>query len=167
MTTDDGGTRNVNRSVAFVFGGLWAVGGIAALVAARHVPFTSAEGVKLLGEFDVNRLRGALMILAAVVLLAGAIARPGAARRANLTIGGLWVVLDVFALVTGHGTLNVLALHGHDADLLLLAALALLASGLVLDLPPTHGSGPKYRTVRYGQGPRYVEAGDLPDRRPS
>lgn len=167
MATDDGGTRNVNRSVAFVFGALWAVGGIAALLAARRVPFTSPEGVKLLGEFGVNGLRGVLMIVAAVALLGAAIARPGAARRANLVVGGLWVVLDVFSLLTGHSTLNVLALHGHDADLLLLAALALLASGLVLDLPPTHGSGPKYRTVRYGQGPRYVEAGDLPDRRPS
>lgn len=154
---------SVNRLVAGVFGLLWLAAGIASIAAARHVPFASAEGVKVVhGEFDVNGLHGALMVLAGAVLLGAALAGHRAARTANVAVGALWVLLDVFALYAGKRHFNVFALHDTGADVLLVAGLVLLGVGTVVDLPSTSGEGLKYRTVKHGQQPVFVDERDLP-----
>jgi hypothetical protein len=154
---------SVNRLVAGLFGILWLAAGAGSIVAARHIPFASAEGVKVVhGEFDVNGLHGALMLLAGAALLVAALAGHRAARIANKVVGGLWVVLDVFALYVGKRHFNVVALHDTGADVLLVAGLVLVAVGTVVDLPSTEGVGLKYRTVEHGQQPIFVDESDLP-----
>jgi hypothetical protein len=161
VANDGDQTRTVNRWVAFLFGALWLAGGGAAVAASTGVGFTASDGAKLPGNFEVNGLHGSLMIVAGLALVGAALVSRRAARITNLVVGVAWVAMDVFALITGKSSLNVLAINDHDADLLLLAALALLAVGLILDRPRTSGSGPKYRTVRYGQGAQYVDRRDL------
>ncbi len=152
---------NANRYVAGLFGVLWLAAGAMALTISRHIGFFDSQGAKALRQFDVNGFSGLVMLAAGAVLTAAALGSLLLARRASLTVGVVWLGLDLFALVAGHRSINVLALHDHGADLLLLASVVLLASGLLLDRPPTNGSGPKYRTVRYGQGPRYLDVTDL------
>lgn len=152
---------NANRYLAGLFGLVWLAAGGVALAISRHIGFFDPQGAKVLRQFDVNAFSGLVMLVAGAVLTAAAMGSRRLARRANLTVGAAWLALDLFALLTGHRSLNILALHGHSADFLLLASLILLASGLLLDLPPTTGRGPKYRTVRYGQGPRYLDVNEL------
>lgn len=158
---------SANRAASAVFGILWLAGGGWALVASRHVGFTDNHGVKLLGQFAVNGLRGSLMVAVGLVLVAAALAGPRAARRANLAVGIGWLVLDLLSVLVGDRTINVVALHDHAADILLIAGLGLVAVALLLDLPPTSGTGRKYRTVSYGQGARTVDADELPPESPS
>lgn len=151
----------VNRTVGALFGAFWLASGVVSVVAARSAPVTSSTGATLPGDFSVNLLHGVLMLVAGAALVAGSLASARTTRRVNLLVGLVWVVLDLIALATGTSSFNVLAINGHDADLLLVAALGLLAVALLLDLPRTAGHGPAYRTVRHGEGARYVDAGEV------
>ena len=115
------GTRSVNSTVAVVFGAVFTLVGLAGFFVSDT--FAARNDDALLG-FQVNHLHNIVHLLIGLALLAAS-RRTESARRANLLIGGTYLVLGVLGWFITGTPINILALNSADH-------LLHLASGAVL-----------------------------------
>lgn len=123
--------------------------GFAAIPAGLGHPFGGQDGGEVLGLLKANLLSAAVHLALGSVLLAAAVRGTKRARLANRGVGGACLLLAVYGLIAEDTWADLLATNGGDNDLHLVLVLVLLAVGVLADRMPTHGHGPKYRTVRY------------------
>ena len=117
------GEKTLNQKVALVFGAIYVLVGILGFFFTDQF-IGEAEGDKLLGIFAVNHLHNIVHLLIGVALIGASRAGDAAARSANMTIGGVYLLLGVVGWFL-KGDLNFVNLNAADH-------LLHLASGAVL-----------------------------------
>jgi hypothetical protein len=123
------GARSVNSTVAAVFGAVYVLVGLAGFFVSDT--FAATDDNTLLG-FEVNHLHNIVHLLIGVALLAAS-RRTEMARRANMIIGGTYLVLGVIGwFITGTAA-NILALNAADHWLHLLSGAVLVAVAVAAD----------------------------------
>ena len=117
------GENTLNQKVALAFGAIYVLVGILGFFFTDQF-IGEAEGDKLLGIFAVNHLHNIVHLLIGVALIGASRAGDAAARSANMTIGGVYLLLGVVGWFL-KGDLNFVNLNVADH-------LLHLASGAVL-----------------------------------
>lgn len=126
-------TRTVNRTVGFVFGGLFVLTGLAGFGVTDGLPFMAREGEPLLA-FEVNPLHNLVHLGIGLVLIFSAIAGLRAAKRANTFVGAVYLLTGLLGLfLTNQPDANILAINAADNGLHFVSALVLLGVGLFAD----------------------------------
>ena len=129
--------RRLNTLVAFVFGAVFVLVGLAGFFVTGGHHVAGQDGGKLLGLFQVNVVHNLVHLAVGAVMIGAAIASARAAKAVNLLFGVVYLVVFVFGLVALGNSLNFLALNGADNGLHLALGAVLLAAGLTLDRRPT------------------------------
>jgi hypothetical protein len=129
-TTAGGPGRTVQPLLGFVFGAAYLVVGLAGFTVTDGHSFAGHDGGKLLGIFMVNPLHNVAHLAVGALLLTAAYAGARSARMANVTVGGVYLLLGVAGLFVLSGSANVLALNSPDNALHFASALVLLGVGV-------------------------------------
>jgi hypothetical protein len=125
--------RRLNTLVAFLFGAVFVLVGLAGFfVTGGHHP-VGQDGGKLLGLFQVNLIHNLVHLAVGAIMIGAAIAGLRAAKAVNLFFGVGYLVVFVFGLFAVGNSLNFLALNGADNGLHLALGAVLTAVGLGLD----------------------------------
>lgn len=122
-----------NRIVATVFGAVYILVGLLGFTATSGVGFVSTDGGLLLGIFEVNPLHNIAHLLIGAALLAAGLRSTAAAKRVNVTVGAVYLLLGIVGFFLVGTALNILALNTADHILHLASAIVLLGAGLALD----------------------------------
>lgn len=125
--------RRLNTLVAFAFGAVFVLVGLAGFFVTGGHHAVGQDGGKLLGLFQVNVVHNLVHLAVGAVMIGAAIAGARAAKAVNLLFGVVYLVVFVFGLFALGNSLNFLALNGADNGLHLALGAALVASGLLLD----------------------------------
>ncbi|RWR25441.1 DUF4383 domain-containing protein [Agrococcus lahaulensis] len=125
-----------NRLVATVFGAVYLLVGVLGLFVAGS-NFAGEEGGLLLGIFQVNHLHNIAHLLIGAALLAAGLRSTAAAKRVNVTVGAVYLLLGIVGFFLVGTALNILALNTADHILHLASAIVLLGTGLALDRSTT------------------------------
>ena len=104
------GARSVNSTVALVLGVAFVLAGLAGFFVSET--FAATDDDLLLG-LQVNHLHKIVHLLIGVALLAAS-RRTETARRANLLIGGTYLVLGLLGWFIDDTEANILALNAPD-----------------------------------------------------
>ena len=120
----------VQPLLGFVFGAVYLIVGLAGFTVSGGHSFAGHDGGKLLGIFMVNPLHNVAHLAVGAVLLGAAYAGPRPARRANIAVGAVYLLLGVIGLFVLSSSANILALNSPDNALHLASALVLLGVGL-------------------------------------
>ncbi|MBO1769026.1 DUF4383 domain-containing protein [Agrococcus sp. TF02-05] len=125
-------SRSPNRLVATIFGAVYLLVGLLGLfVAGTNV--VGEEGALLLGVFQVNHLHNIVhLAIGAALLLAGLRSTP-AAKRVNVIVGAVYLLVGIAGFFIVDTPANILALNTPDHFLHLGSAIVLLGVGLALD----------------------------------
>ncbi|ERG63420.1 hypothetical protein L332_03010 [Agrococcus pavilionensis RW1] len=125
-------SRSPNRLVATIFGAVYLLVGLLGLfVAGTNV--VGEEGALLLGVFQVNHLHNIVhLAIGAALLLAGLRSTP-AAKRVNVIVGAVYLLVGIVGFFIVDTPANILALNTPDHFLHLGSAIVLLGVGLALD----------------------------------
>ncbi len=129
-------TQSPNRLVATIFGAVYLLVGVLGLFVAGG-NFAGQEGGLLLGVFQVNHLHNIAHLIIGAVLLAAGLRSTPAAKRANTTIGAVYLLLGILGFFIADTAANILALNTADHFLHLASAIVLLGVGLALDKDTT------------------------------
>jgi hypothetical protein len=119
----------INKTLALVFGVVYALVGVAGFLVTGDVPFAGDQGNPLV-LFDVNGLHNIVHLLIGVALIAAS-RRLDTARGANLAIGVTYLLLGVLGPVINDTPVDIIGLNGADHVLHLVSG-ALLAAVAVL-----------------------------------
>jgi hypothetical protein len=125
--------RRLNTLVAFAFGAVFVLVGLAGFFVTGGHHAVGQDGGKLLGLFQVNVVHNLVHLAVGAVMIGAAIAGARAAKAVNLLFGVVYLVVFVFGLFALGNSLNFLALNGADNGLHLALGAVLVASGLLLD----------------------------------
>jgi hypothetical protein len=125
--------RRLNTLVAFLFGAVFVLVGLAGFFVAGGHHAVGQDGGKLLGLFQVNLAHNLVHLAVGAIMIGAAIAGLRAAKAVNLTFGVVYLVVFVFGLFAVGSSLNLLALNGADNGLHLVLGAVLTAVGLGLD----------------------------------
>lgn len=118
-------TSSPNRLAAVIFGAVFLLVGIFGLfVAGDHI--VSTEGGNILG-FEVNHLHNVVHIVIGAVLLSGGLKSIPMAKKANMTVGIVYLVVGILGLFIINTAYNFLALNAADNWLHFITAGILLA----------------------------------------
>lgn len=125
-------SRSPNRLVATIFGAVYLLVGLLGIfVAGTNV--VGEEGALLLGVFQVNHLHNIVhLAIGAALLLAGLRSTP-AAKRVNVIVGAVYLLVGIVGFFIVDTPANILALNTPDHFLHLGSAIVLLGVGLALD----------------------------------
>lgn len=125
--------RDLNKTVATVFGAVYLLVGLIGFAASGGHPVAGPDGGLLLGIFEVNVLHNLVHILIGAVLLgSGMRGTERAAASADTGVGAVYLVVFVYGLVVPlSSAANIVALNSADNVLHLVSAVLLLAVGLV------------------------------------
>jgi hypothetical protein len=123
--------RRLNTLVAFVFGAVFVLVGLAGFVVSGGHHAVGSDGGKLLGLFQVNVVHNLVHLAVGAVMIGAAIAGARAARMVNLLFGVVYLAVFVFGLFALGNALNFLALNAADNGLHLVLGAVLLAVGLL------------------------------------
>jgi hypothetical protein len=124
----------LNSIVAFGFGAVFVLVGVAGFAVSGGHAAAGHEGGDLLGVFQVNALHNLVHLAVGAVMLGAAVAGTRAARLTNIVVGAVYLLLAVLGLVIlGDNPLNVIALNGADNGLHAVLGVALLGIGLAAD----------------------------------
>jgi hypothetical protein len=124
----------LNSVVAFAFGAVFVLVGMAGFTVSGNHAAAGHEGGDLLGLFQVNTLHNVVHLAVGAVMLGAAVAGNRAARLTNTLVGAVYLLLAVLGLfITGDSPLNIIALNGADNGLHAVLGLALVGTGLGLD----------------------------------
>jgi hypothetical protein len=124
----------LNSIVAFAFGAVFVLVGVAGFTVSGGHAAAGHEGGDLLGVFQVNALHNVVHLAVGAVMLGAAVAGTRAARLTNIVVGAVYLLLAVLGLVIlGDNPLNVIALNGADNGLHAVLGVALLGIGLAAD----------------------------------
>ena len=125
-------SRSPNRLVATIFGAVYLLVGLLGLfVSGTNV--VGEEGALLLGVFQVNHLHNIVhLAIGAALLLAGLRSTP-AAKRVNVIVGAVYLLVGIVGFFIVDTPANILALNTPDHFLHLGSAIVLLGVGLALD----------------------------------
>ena len=125
--------RRLNTPVAFVFGAVFVLVGLAGFVVSGGHHAIGQDGGKLLGLFQVNVVHNLVHLAVGAVMIGAAIAGARAAKMVNVLFGVVYLVVFVFGLFALGNALNFLALNAADNGLHLVLGAVLLAVGLLSD----------------------------------
>ncbi|GGK09939.1 hypothetical protein GCM10010123_44820 [Pilimelia anulata] len=123
--------RSLNRPVAFAFGAVFVLVGLAGFLVSGGHHVAGAGGGDLLGLFRVNVLHNLVHLAGGAVLLGAAMAGNRAAALANTVFGLVYLAVFAVGLAVIGTAANILALNGADNVLHLLLGLALAGTGLL------------------------------------
>jgi hypothetical protein len=124
----------LNSIVAFGFGAIFVLVGMAGFTVSGGHSTAGHEGGDLLGIFQVNALHNVVHLAVGAVMIGAAVAGTRAARLTNILIGAVYLLLAALGLVIlGDNPLNVIALNGADNGLHAVLGVALLGFGLAAD----------------------------------
>ena len=132
-------SQSANRLVGGIFGAVYLLVGIAGFLVSSGAAFAGTEGGTLL-LFEVNPLHNIVHLGIGAVLLGAAAASTPAARAANTTVGGVYLLVGLLGLFLVGSAANILALNGADNVLHLASAVLLLGVGLGADRTATAGT---------------------------
>jgi hypothetical protein len=139
MATHTGHTSTLSRIglnsiVAFGFGAVFVLVGVAGFTVSGGHSAAGHEGGELLGLFQVNVLHNVVHLAVGAVMLGAAVAGTRAARTTNILVGAVYLVLAVVGLlILGDNAANIIALNAADNGLHAVLGLALLGVGLAAD----------------------------------
>jgi Domain of unknown function (DUF4383) len=125
--------RRLNTLVAFLFGAVFVLVGLAGFFVTGGHHAVGQDGGKLLGLFQVNLIHNLVHLAVGAIMIGAAIAGLRAAKAVNLFFGVGYLVVFVFGLFAVGNSLNFLALNGADNGLHLALGAVLTAVGLGLD----------------------------------
>ena len=125
--------RRLNTFVAFAFGAVFVLVGLAGFVVSGGHHAIGQDGGKLLGLFQVNVVHNLVHLAVGAVMIGAAIAGARAAKLANVVFGVVYLAVFVFGLFALGTALNFLALNAADNGLHLALGAVLLAVGLLSD----------------------------------
>ncbi|OLB73322.1 MAG: hypothetical protein AUI14_26590 [Actinobacteria bacterium 13_2_20CM_2_71_6] len=125
--------RHLNTLVAFAFGAVFVLVGLAGFVVSSGHHAIGQDGGKLLGLFQVNVVHNLVHVAVGAVMIGAAIAGARAAKAVNLLFGVVYLVVFVFGLFAVGNSLNFLALNGADNGLHLVLGTVLTVIGLLSD----------------------------------
>ena len=126
-----------NRAFGIVLGLIYFVGGILGFFITSATPFTSTEGSKVIGLFEVNPLHSLIHLILGVILLITGLVGPRTARVSNLLVGVVFGILGIFGfIVLAAPSANFLAINGADDVLHWATAVVLLAVAVGADRAP-------------------------------
>lgn len=121
--------RSTNRTVAGLFGAVYALVGLAGFLVSET--FAGTDDDTLLG-FEVNHLHNVVHLAIGLALLAASRAHRSA-RAANLAVGASYLLLAVIGPFLDDTDANIIALNDPDHVLHLLSGLLLLGTALLAD----------------------------------
>lgn len=124
---------SVNRLVATIFGAVYLLVGLLGFAVTGGVDFIDTEGGLLLGIFEVNPLHNIAHLLIGAALLIAGLSNLAAARRVNIVVGAVYLLLGIVGFFLVDTELNILALNTADHFLHLASAIVLLGAGLGAD----------------------------------
>jgi hypothetical protein len=125
--------RRLNTMVAFLFGAVFVLVGLAGFFVTGGHHVIGQDGGKLLGLFQVNVAHNLVHLVVGAVMIGAATNGVRAAKAVNLFFGVVYLVVFVFGLFALGNSLNLLALNGADNGLHLVLGMALTATWLLLD----------------------------------
>jgi hypothetical protein len=108
------------------------VGLLGFVVSGDHA-FAGDQGGHLLGIFAVNGLHNVVHLLVGAGLVGGAASGPAIAKKVNIAVSAVYLVVGVLGVVIGGTSLNLLALNAADHGLHFASALLLLGVGVAAD----------------------------------
>jgi hypothetical protein len=130
------GRLRLNGPVAFGFGAVFVIVGLAGFFVSGSHHAVGADGGKLLGLFQVNVLHNVVHVAAGAGLVAAGILGSRQAKIANTVVGAGYLALFLIGLFIVDTGANVIALNGADNAVHLVLGLALIAVGLGADRRP-------------------------------
>jgi hypothetical protein len=125
--------RRINTLVAFVFGAVFVLVGLAGFVVSGGHHAIGQDGGRLLGLFQVNVAHNLVHLAVGAVMTGAAITGTRAAKGVNLLMGAVYLVVFIFGLFATGNALNFIALNAADNGLHLVIGTTLLAIGLLSD----------------------------------
>lgn len=125
-------SQSANRLVGGIFGAVYLLVGIAGFFVSSGAAFAGTEGGTLI-LFEVNPLHNIVHLGIGAVLLGAAAASTRAAKAANTTVGGVYLLVGLLGLFLVGSSANILALNGADNVLHFASAVLLLGVGLGAD----------------------------------
>ncbi|QZN86043.1 DUF4383 domain-containing protein [Cellulomonas sp. C5510] len=125
-------SQSANRLVGGIFGAVYLLVGIAGFFVSSGAAFAGTEGGTLI-VFEVNPLHNIVHLGIGAVLLGAAAASTRAAKAANSTVGGVYLLVGLLGLFLVGSSANILALNGADNVLHFASAVLLLGVGLGAD----------------------------------
>ena len=128
---DTTGPRSANRTVALVFGVVYALVGVAGFFVTQFDNVADEVGDSLLG-FGVTVIHNLVHLAIGLVLIAAS-RRTETARAANLAIGATYVLLAVLGPAINDSEIDVFGLNGADHVLHALSGVVLAGTALLLD----------------------------------
>lgn len=134
-------SQSPNRLVATIFGAVYTLVGLAGFLVTGGVEFAGQEGNPLLG-FEVNPLHNIVHLAIGIALLASS-RTVASARRMNITVGAVYLLVGILGLFIIGTEANILALNGADNVLHFGTAIILLGVGLGAD----RAAAPRTRTA--------------------
>jgi hypothetical protein len=123
--------QDANQVVALGAGALFMVVSILGFAATAGLTFAAPEGNLLFGLFEVNPLHNMVHGVIALTLLGAGLVGRVAARRANLSIGSLYLALGVLGFFIQDTGADALALNAADHFLHLTSSVVLIGVGLI------------------------------------
>jgi hypothetical protein len=129
-------SRSPNRLVATIFGAVYLLVGLMGLfVAGTNI--VGEEGGLLLGVFQVNHLHNIVHLAIGAALLLAGLRSTAAAKRVNVVVGAVYLLVGILGFFIVDTAANILALNTPDHFLHLGSAIVLLGVGLALDRDTT------------------------------
>ncbi|QUW19009.1 DUF4383 domain-containing protein [Agrococcus sp. Marseille-Q4369] len=129
-------SRSPNRLVATIFGAVYLLVGLMGLfVAGTNI--VGEEGGLLLGVFQVNHLHNIVHLAIGAALLLAGLRSTAAAKRVNVIVGAVYLLVGIVGFFIVDTAANILALNTPDHFLHLGSAIVLLGVGLALDRDTT------------------------------
>ena len=130
--------RSPNCLLGVVLGSGYLLIGVVGLCLTSSLGFVVPNGPKLCGLFEINTLSNVAHLVIASALLIAALSGVRAARRVNVTVGGVYLVVAIAGLANGgaNGALDFLAVNNADNFLHLTTAVLLLIVAIGADWVP-------------------------------
>ncbi|MCU1547046.1 MAG: hypothetical protein JWP30_2146 [Homoserinimonas sp.] len=123
-------TKSPNRLLAVIFGAVYLLVGLLGFTVTMDVGFFDTEGGLLLGIFEVNNAHNIVHLLIGAALLIAGLRNVEAARKTNITVGAIYLLVGIIGLFITDSSANILALNAADHVLHLGTAIILLGVGL-------------------------------------
>ncbi len=123
--------KSLNRTVALVFGAIYALVGLAGFFVTGFDNVADEKGDSLLG-FGVTVVHNLVHLAIGLVLIAAS-RKTETARAANLAIGATYILLAVLGPVIDDSGIDVIGLNGADNVLHALSGLVLAGTALFTD----------------------------------
>lgn len=121
-----------NRLLATIFGAVYLLVGVLGFFVTSGIGFAATTGNNLI-IFAVNPLHNVIHLLIGAALLLAGLSSVVAAKRVNLVVGAVYLLVGIVGLFLLGSSLNIIALNGADNVLHLASAVILLGVALSQD----------------------------------